>query len=73
MSILAAGSVQAFELTSNDIQEAVTQWRKTFECFISCDGDNLSPQLMWKDAPVGTKQLMTQMHQPKVVFGIGRI
>jgi len=44
LSILTAGSAQAFELTSNDIQDGHPM-AKTFEYSSwGCNGDNLSPQ-----------------------------
>ena len=64
ISILTAGSAQAFELTSNDIQEGHPM-AKTFEYSNwGCDGDNLSPQLMWKDAPKGTKSFAITAYDP---------
>ena len=62
VSILAAGSTQAFELISNDIQEGHPM-AKTFEYSSwGCDGENLSPQLMWKDVPAGTKSSAITFH-----------
>ncbi|CAV26629.1 putative phospholipid-binding protein [Vibrio atlanticus] len=64
ISILAAGSAQAFELISNDIQEGHPM-AKTFEYSSwGCDGGNLSPQLMWKDAPAGTKSFAITAYDP---------
>lgn len=64
LSILTAGSAQAFELTSNDIQEGHPM-AKTFEYSSwGCDGENLSPQLMWKDAPAGTKSFAITAYDP---------
>lgn len=64
ISILAAGSAQAFELISNDIQEG-DPMAKTFEYSSwGCDGDNLSPQLMWNDAPAGTKSFAITAYDP---------
>ncbi|MCE7608690.1 YbhB/YbcL family Raf kinase inhibitor-like protein [Vibrio fluvialis] len=64
VSLLAAGSAQAFQLTSNDIQEGHPMV-KTFEyAGWGCDGGNLSPQLMWKDAPAGTKSFAITAYDP---------
>jgi len=64
LSILTAGSAQAFELTSNDIQEGHPM-AKTFEYSSwGCNGENLSPQLMWKDAPAGTKSFAITAYDP---------
>ncbi len=49
---------------------------KTFEYSgWGCDGGNQSPQLMWKEAPKGTKSFAITVYDPMrqqaVVFGIG--
>lgn len=64
LSVLAVSSAQAFELTSKDIQEGHPM-AKTFEYNSwGCNGDNLSPQLMWKDAPAGTKSFAITAYDP---------
>ena len=71
MGIMMAGSVQAFELKSNDIQEGHPMG-KTFEYKgWGCDGDNLSPQLMWKNAPAGTKSFAVTAFDPDAPTGSG--
>lgn len=71
LSLLAVGSAQAFELTSNDIQEGHPM-TKTFEYNSwGCDGGNQSPQLMWKDAPAGTKSFAITAYDPDAPTGSG--
>ncbi|MCW8345842.1 YbhB/YbcL family Raf kinase inhibitor-like protein [Vibrio sp. ZSDZ65] len=71
LSFLAVGSAQALEITSNDIQEGHPM-AKTFEYSSwGCDGGNLSPQLMWKDAPAGTKSFAITAYDPDAPTGSG--
>ncbi|MFN1533835.1 MULTISPECIES: YbhB/YbcL family Raf kinase inhibitor-like protein [Vibrio harveyi group] len=71
LSLLAVGSAQAFELTSKDIQEGHPM-AKTFEYNSwGCNGGNQSPQLMWKDAPAGTKSFAITAYDPDAPTGSG--
>jgi len=71
LSLLAASSAHAFELTSNDIQEGHPM-AKTFEYNSwGCDGGNQSPQLMWKDVPAGTKSFAITAYDPDAPTGSG--
>ena len=71
LSLLAAASTRAFELTSKDIQEGHPM-AKTFEYNSrGCDGGNHSPQLMWKDAPAGTKSFAITAYDPDAPTGSG--
>lgn len=71
LSLLVIGSAQAFELTSKDIQEGHPM-AKTFEYNgWGCDGSNLSPQLMWQDAPAGTKSFAITAYDPDAPTGSG--
>ncbi len=64
LSLTALGSAQAFELNSRDIQEGYPM-AKTFEYNNwGCSGDNQSPQLTWKDAPLGTKSFAITVYDP---------
>jgi len=68
---LATGSIQAFELLSKDIQEGHPM-AKTFEYSgWGCDGGNESPQLMWSDAPTGTKSFAITAYDPDAPTGSG--
>ncbi|MCE0495049.1 YbhB/YbcL family Raf kinase inhibitor-like protein [Vibrio salinus] len=68
---LFAGTAGALEVTSNDIQEGHPM-AKTFEFSgWGCNGQNLSPQLMWKDVPAGTKTLAITAYDPDAPTGSG--
>ncbi|WP_028023204.1 YbhB/YbcL family Raf kinase inhibitor-like protein [Enterovibrio calviensis] len=62
---------QALTLTSHDIQEG-TRMADTFAFQgFGCTGDNLSPQLEWKDAPKGTKSFAITAYDPDAPTGSG--
>lgn len=70
-AILASASAQSFQLTSQDIQEGHPM-AKTFEyAGWGCDGGNVSPQLMWQDAPEGTQSFAITMYDPDAPTGSG--
>ena len=61
MSVL---SVQAMELTSNNIFEG-SRMSKRFEFNgFGCSGSNMSPALVWSNAPKGTKSFAVTMYDP---------
>ncbi|MDA0148172.1 YbhB/YbcL family Raf kinase inhibitor-like protein [Vibrio sp. LaRot3] len=64
LNLCTVFAAQAFELTSSDIQEGHPM-AKTFEYQgWGCDGDNLSPQLSWKNPPEGTKSFAVTVYDP---------
>ncbi|MGF1778420.1 YbhB/YbcL family Raf kinase inhibitor-like protein [Vibrio nomapromontoriensis] len=71
LSFLAVGSAQALEITSNDIQEGHPMAKMFEYSSWGCDGGNLSPQLMWKDAPKGTKSFAITAYDPDAPTGSG--
>ena len=58
-----------FTLMSNDIGGEATKTQE-FSGF-GCDGENESPQLMWKNAPEGTKSFAVTMYDPDAPTGSG--
>ncbi|MBI5237387.1 MAG: YbhB/YbcL family Raf kinase inhibitor-like protein [Deltaproteobacteria bacterium] len=54
----------AFTISSPDIQEG-----KTVPKEFTCDGANISPELVWKDAPVGAKSLVLIVEDPDAPSG----
>ena len=71
ISFVVSVTAHAFELTSNDIQEGHPM-AKTFEYSSwGCDGDNLSPQLMWNDVPEGTKSSAITASDPDATTASG--
>ncbi|RNF71994.1 YbhB/YbcL family Raf kinase inhibitor-like protein [Marinomonas rhizomae] len=71
LSGLVSMSSNAFELTSQDIQEG----QKIPHAFefnsFGCNGDNKSPQLEWSDAPKGTKSYAITVYDPDAPSGSG--
>ncbi|MBI1868499.1 MAG: YbhB/YbcL family Raf kinase inhibitor-like protein [Methylocystis sp.] len=53
-----------FELTSPDIQAAKTIGRKFVYNGLGCTGDNVSPELVWRDPPAATKSFAVLVHDP---------
>lgn len=67
----AAFNSHAFTLISSDIQEG-SRMADTFVFQgFGCSGDNLSPQLSWKDAPEGTKSFAIAAYDPDAPTGSG--
>ena len=66
-----AGSVHAagFALSSPDIKpKATIKAAQVFNGF-GCTGDNISPALVWKNPPKGTKSFALQVHDPDAPTG----
>lgn len=62
--MLVSLSASALQINSTDIQEG-TPMAKTFEyAGWGCKGDNISPELSWKDAPKGTKSFAITAFDP---------
>ncbi|MCV2403126.1 YbhB/YbcL family Raf kinase inhibitor-like protein [Marinomonas sp. C2222] len=71
IGITLSTSSSAFELTSTDITEG-QKMAKTFEFSgFGCEGDNLSPQLSWDNAPEGTKSFAVTAYDPDAPTGSG--
>jgi len=64
--VLTAGN---FTLKSNDIQGQLTKVQE-YSGF-GCNGQNVSPQLRWSDAPEGTKSFAVTMYDPDAPTGSG--
>lgn len=65
----AAAFAQTFTLSSNDIGGQATK-KQEFNGF-GCSGDNVSPQLSWKNVPAGTKSFAVTMYDPDAPTGSG--
>jgi hypothetical protein len=53
---------QNFTLSSTELQGQLTS-KQVFNGF-GCTGENVSPQLSWKDAPKGTKSFAVTVYDP---------
>jgi len=60
---------KTFTLSSNDVGGEATKTQE-FNGF-GCSGDNQSPQLLWKNAPEGTKSFAITMYDPDAPTGSG--
>lgn len=69
--LLAAPLAQAenFTLTSKDLGGQLSD-QQVFSGF-GCTGKNISPQLLWKNAPVGTKSFAITVYDPDAPTGSG--
>ncbi|WP_122032561.1 YbhB/YbcL family Raf kinase inhibitor-like protein [Aliivibrio sp. EL58] len=68
---LASFSSQAFEVSSKDIHEGQLMSSEFVFSGMGCTGDNISPQLSWKDAPEGTKSFAITVFDPDAPTGSG--
>lgn len=68
---LASFSSQAFEVSSNDIHEGQLMKSEFTFSGMGCSGENISPQLSWKDAPEGTKSFAITVFDPDAPTGSG--
>lgn len=58
-----------FTLTSSDVKGQFTI-KQEFNGF-GCEGENISPELSWRDAPAGTKSFAVTMYDPDAPTGSG--
>jgi Raf kinase inhibitor-like YbhB/YbcL family protein len=68
---LGATTAQAFEVSSPSVSDG--KWDKKFfaDKIAGCDGGNISPALVWKDAPAGTKSFAVTLFDPDAPTGSG--
>jgi Raf kinase inhibitor-like YbhB/YbcL family protein len=67
--ITAASYAQTFTLQSRDLGGQATM-RQVFKGF-GCEGENISPQLSWSNAPQGTKSFAITIHDESAPTGSG--
>lgn len=70
---LIAGNVAAFELSSPDpeVKNGKPMPRAQEYKGFGCNGDNLSPELVWKDAPADAKSFAVTVYDPDAPTGSG--
>jgi Raf kinase inhibitor-like YbhB/YbcL family protein len=68
-----AGNVLAFELSSPDpeVKNGKPMPKPQEYKGFGCNGDNLSPELVWKDVPAGTKSFAVTVYDPDAPTGSG--
>lgn len=71
LTALMASSLMAesFTLESNDIEGQLNS-KQEFNSF-GCSGQNMSPELHWRDAPKGTKSFALTVYDPDAPTGSG--
>jgi len=74
--LLMIGGVQAasaseFTLKSFDIQSGTHMKKAQVFMGFGCNGDNISPQLSWKNPPKGTKSFAITAYDPDAPTGSG--
>jgi Raf kinase inhibitor-like YbhB/YbcL family protein len=65
LGIIFGENAMAFQLSSNAFKQG-----ETIPQQYTCDGLNISPELIWKDAPEGTKSFVLVMEDPDAPAGI---
>lgn len=70
---LIACDAMAFELTSPnpEVKNGRPMPKSQEYRGMGCNGDNLSPELVWKDAPAGTKSFAVTVFDPDAPTGSG--
>lgn len=68
-SALLAGSAQALQLHSPDLQDGAPLGNAQVYNGFGCNGANLSPQLDWQDVPAGTQSFAVTIHDPDAPTG----
>lgn len=69
LTAFAGTYAQTFTLKSNDIGGQFTK-KQEFNGF-GCSGENISPQLLWENAPEGTKSFAITVYDPDAPTGSG--
>jgi Raf kinase inhibitor-like YbhB/YbcL family protein len=70
-AFVLAPLTHGFELISSDIQAGKSMPKAQEYQGFGCNGDNLSPQLTWRDAPDGTKSFAITAYDPDAPTGSG--
>ncbi|NMM39214.1 MAG: YbhB/YbcL family Raf kinase inhibitor-like protein [Glaciimonas sp.] len=60
---------QTFEITSSDVGSDKTIPNKFVFNGFGCNGNNLSPEVAWKNVPAGTKSFALMVHDPDAPTG----
>jgi Raf kinase inhibitor-like YbhB/YbcL family protein len=60
-----------FTLTSPEVKPGATLPMKQVFNGMGCEGENISPELAWSNAPVGTKSFVVTVYDPDAPTGSG--
>ena len=71
LACVIAAPAGALTLESADIQEGKSLEQTFLFNGFGCSGENLSPQLSWKDVPQGSKSLAITVYDPDAPSGSG--
>ena len=66
---VSVASAESFTVTSTDFKDGGTWPAKLVYKGMGCTGENQSPQLSWKGAPVGTKSFAVVIHDADAPTG----
>lgn len=66
----ASADTGKFSLSSPDLANGKFDIKHVLGAF-GCSGSNISPELVWKNAPAGTKSFALQMYDPDAPTGSG--
>ncbi len=68
---LDRATAQEFTVTSRDVEPGGTLKAAQVYQGYGCEGGNVSPELTWKDPPVGTKSFVVTAYDPDAPTGSG--
>ncbi|MFJ3486799.1 kinase inhibitor [Pseudomonas sp. NPDC090202] len=70
-TLTLSAHASSFQLTSQDIADGQPLSRREVFKGFGCDGDNVSPQLAWRNAPAGTRSFAVTVYDPDAPTGSG--
>jgi Raf kinase inhibitor-like YbhB/YbcL family protein len=70
-TLIGAGGVWAFDLSSPDVPTNGTVPTKQIYNRYGCKGENMSPRLVWHDPPSGTRSFAVTMFDPDAPGKLG--
>ena len=71
LTLSAMAQAEDFKLSSTDIAEGKTMTTQQVFNGFGCDGKNISPQLVWRGVPAGTKSFAVTVYDPDAPTGSG--
>jgi Raf kinase inhibitor-like YbhB/YbcL family protein len=71
LALASATRADTLSLTSPDVKDGGTMSNKQVYKGFGCSGENISPALAWKGAPVGTKSFALTVYDPDAPTGSG--